>query len=67
MSTDSIEISFLSFFVFFNFFIFLAISKYSYKMTTIIKPGNTYERTSTQQLNKIRYFGKLTNYLNAYA
>ena len=32
MSTDSIEISFLSFFVLINFFIFLAISKYSYKI-----------------------------------
>jgi UDP-GlcNAc:undecaprenyl-phosphate/decaprenyl-phosphate GlcNAc-1-phosphate transferase len=32
MSTDSIEISFLSFFVLINFFIFLIVSKYSYKI-----------------------------------
>ncbi len=32
MTTDSIEISFLSFFVLINFFIFLAVSKYSYKI-----------------------------------
>ena len=32
MSTDSIEISFLSFFVLITFFIFLVVSKYSYKI-----------------------------------
>jgi len=32
MSTDSIEISFLSFFVLINFFIFLVVTKYSYKI-----------------------------------
>ena len=32
MNTDSIEISFLSFFVLITFFIFLTVSKYSYKI-----------------------------------
>ena len=57
MSTDSIEISFLSFFVLINFFIFLVVTKYSYKIKNGILLDQDFSKPQAFHLSAISRSG----------
>ena len=64
MSTDSIEISFLSFFVLINFFIFLFVSKYSYKIKNGILLDKDFSKPQAFHQNAISRSGGIAGIIS---
>ena len=64
MSTESIEISFLSFFVLINFFIFLVVSKYSYKLKNGILLDKDFSKPQAFHQNAISRSGGIAGIIS---
>ena len=64
MSTDSIEISFLSFFVLINFFIFLVVTKYSYKIKNGILLDQDFSKPQAFHQNAISRSGGIAGIIS---